>query len=58
MPVDFSSDISPSFRDLTHSGLVLLKKPLVRSAGKLRRLRLGIAQPELPLKATRACPIR
>lgn len=55
MPIDFSSDLSPSFRDLSHAGLVLLQKPLVRSAAKLRRLRRGAAAlPELPLKTARA----
>lgn len=51
MPLDFSSDPSPSFRDLTHTGLVLLSKPLVRSAAKLRRLRRGVALPlpEVPV---------
>ncbi len=53
MPIDFSSDLSPSFRDLTHTGLVLLQQPLVRSARKLRRLRRGLALPELPLKTAR-----
>ncbi len=54
MPIDFSSDLSPSFRDLTHTGLVLLQKPLVRSAAKLRRLRRGVTLPELPMKTARA----
>lgn len=53
MPVDFSSDLSPSFRDLSHTGLVLQQKPLVRSASKLRRLRRGGSQPELLLKSAR-----
>ena len=41
MPIDFSSDLSPSFRDLTHTGLVLLKKPLVRSLRKIAELKKG-----------------
>jgi hypothetical protein len=53
MPIDFSSDLAPNFRDLTHTGLVLLRQPLVRSAGKLRRLRRGLTLPELPLKSAR-----
>lgn len=53
MPIDFSSELSPSFRDLTHTGLVLLRKPLVRSAAKLKRLQQGAALPELPLKTAR-----
>jgi len=54
MPLDFSSDLSPNFRDLSHTGLLLLQKPLVRSASKLRRLRRGATLPELPLKTARA----
>jgi hypothetical protein len=53
MPVDFSSDLSPSFREMSHAGLLLLKTPLVRSSGKLRRLRRGVTLPELPLKTAR-----
>jgi hypothetical protein len=41
MPIDFSSDLSPSFRDVTHTGLVLLSKPLVRSLEKVAQLRKG-----------------
>ncbi|MBA4137022.1 MAG: hypothetical protein C0518_06880 [Opitutus sp.] len=53
MPIDFSSDLTPSFRDISQTGLVLLQKPLVRSAAKLRRLRRGLSLPELPLKSAR-----
>ena len=53
MPLDFSSDLAPSFRDLSHTGLLLLSRPLVRSAAKLRRLRRGVALPEVPLKSAR-----
>ncbi len=53
MPVDFSSDLSPSFREISHAGLLLLSKPLVRSSAKLRRLRRGVTLPELPLKTAR-----
>lgn len=53
MPIDFSSELTPSFRDLSQTGLVLLKQPLVRSAAKLRRLRQGMSLPELPLKTAR-----
>lgn len=53
MPIDFSSELSPGFRDLSHTGLLLLKRPLVRSAAKLRRLRRGVTLPELPLKSAR-----
>lgn len=53
MPIDFSSDLTPSFREISHAGLLLLKQPLVRSSAKLRRLRRGITLPELPLKTAR-----
>ncbi len=53
MPLDFSSDLAPSFRDLSHTGLLLLSRPLVRSAAKLRRLRRGVTLPEVPLKSAR-----
>jgi hypothetical protein len=52
-PLDFSTDLAPSFRDLTHTGLVLLKHPLVRSSAQVRRLRRGVTLPELPLKTAR-----
>lgn len=38
MPLDYSFEITPSFRDLTHTGLLLLRKPLVRSVNRIRRL--------------------
>lgn len=53
MPIDFSSDLCPNFRDLPQTGLVLLQRPVVRSAAKLRRLRRGVTLPELPVKTAR-----
>jgi len=41
MPIDFSFESTPNFRDLTQTGLVLLRQPVVRSLAKLRRLRRG-----------------
>lgn len=49
MPIDYNHEITPSFRDVTLSSLVLLKQPLVRSVSKLRRLRKGQAVPEGPV---------
>jgi len=43
MPIDFSFESTPNFRDLTQTGLVLLRQPVVRSLAKLRRLRRGQA---------------
>jgi len=47
MPIDFSFDSTPNFRDLTQTGLVLLRQPIVRSLSKLRLLRKGLAVPEV-----------
>ena len=44
MPIDFSFESTPNFRDLTQTGLVLLRQPVVRSLAKLRRLRKGQAE--------------
>lgn len=49
MPIDYNHEITPSFRDVTRTSLVLLKQPLVRSINKLRRLRAGQAVPEGPV---------
>ena len=52
MPIDFSFESTPNFRDLTQTGLVLLRQPVVRSLAKLRRLRRGQQVPEGPLLRT------
>jgi hypothetical protein len=52
MPVDFSFETIPNFRDLTHTGLLLLRRPVVRSLAKLTRLRKGQSVPEGPLLLT------
>ena len=53
MPIDYNFEITPSFRDLSQTGLVLLRQPVVRSLAKLRRLRRGQpAVPEGPLLRT------
>jgi hypothetical protein len=49
MPIDYNHEITPSFRDVTRTSLVLLKQPLVRSLAKLRRLRAGRTVPEGPV---------
>ncbi len=41
MPIDFSFEHTPNFRELTHTGLLLLRRPIVRSLAKVRRLRKG-----------------
>lgn len=49
MPIDYSFEHTPGFRDVTRTSLLLLKQPLVRSLAKLRRLRRGQVVPEGPL---------
>jgi hypothetical protein len=49
MPIDYNHEITPSFRDVTRTSLLLLKQPLVRSLAKLRRLRSGRTVPEGPV---------
>lgn len=52
MPIDYNFENTPNFRDLTLSSLLLLKRPLVRSLSKLRRLRRGQMVPEGPVVRT------
>ena len=52
MPINSSFDSTPNFRDLTHTGLLLLQRPVVRSLAKLNRLRKGQSLPEGPLLLT------
>lgn len=49
MPIDFSFESTPNFRDLTQTGLLLLRQPVVRSLSKLRRLRRGLAVSDSPV---------
>jgi len=56
MPLDYSFEATPSFRDLTQTGIVLLRQPLVRSLEKLRRLRAGLPAPvpvPVPVRSSR-----
>ena len=39
MPIDYSSDHTPSFRDLTQTGFLLIRQPFIRSLDKLQQLR-------------------
>jgi hypothetical protein len=41
MPIDYNFEITPNFRDVTRTSLLLLRQPIVRSLTKLRRLRSG-----------------
>ena len=49
MPIDYSFEHTPGFRDITRTSLILLRQPVVRSLAKLRRLRSGRSVPEGPL---------
>jgi len=49
MPVDYNLEIIPNFRDLTQTGLLLLRRPVVRSLARLRRLRAGASINEAAL---------
>ncbi|HEX2862911.1 MAG TPA: hypothetical protein VHN79_14785 [Lacunisphaera sp.] len=49
MSIDYNYELTPGFRDLTRTSLVLLKQPLVRSLAKLRRLRSGRPVLERPI---------
>ena len=56
MPLDYGFDSTTGFRDLTHSSLLLLKQPLVRSMRRINRLRRGLqVLPETvaPIKTAR-----
>ena len=56
MPLDYGFDSSTSFRDLSHSSLLLLQQPLVRSMRRIKRLRRGLQMlPETvgPIKTAR-----
>jgi hypothetical protein len=54
MPIDYNFEVTPSFRDLTQTGLVLLRQPLVRSLEKLRELRCGLPTPvPVPIKSSK-----
>ncbi len=52
MPIDYNFEVTPGFRDVTRSSLILLQQPVVRSLAKLRRLRKGQPVPEGPLVRT------
>jgi hypothetical protein len=57
MPIDYSFENIPSFRDLTHTGLILLKRPLVRSLAKLRRLQGGSSDSMPPMHTAGLVPV-
>ena len=46
MPIDYSFEDRPSFRDLTEAGLGLIRQPFTRSLRKLNDLRAKLAGTE------------
>lgn len=56
MPIDYSSDSTPGFRNLTQTGLFLLRQPFIRSLDRLRQLRAKVLEPKLvpvPVKTSK-----
>lgn len=49
MPIDYSFETTPSFRDLTQTGLLLMSRPLVRTLREMKRLRRGQLAVEAPI---------
>ncbi len=47
MPIDYSSESTPSFRDLTQTGILLIRQPFIRSLEKLQQLRAKVLGPTL-----------
>ena len=47
MPIDYSSDSTPGFRDLTQAGIFLIRQPFIRSLDKLQQLRAKVLAPQL-----------
>lgn len=47
MPIDYSFENTPSFRDLTATGMFLIRQPFVRSLDKLRKLRASVVDVKL-----------
>ena len=56
MPIDYNYENTPSFRELSQTGLFLLRQPFVRSMDKLRQLRASVLNEKLvpvPVKSTK-----
>ena len=47
MPIDYNFEHTPSFRDLTQTGLILLRDPFARALRKLDLLRQTAGEPKL-----------
>ena len=56
MPIDYNYENTPSFRELSQTGMFLLRQPFVRSMDKLRQLRASVVNEKLvpvPVKPTK-----
>ena len=56
MPIDYNYENTPSFRNLTATGIFLIRQPFVRSLDKLRKLRASVVDEKLapiPVKTTK-----
>ena len=56
MPIDYSFERTANFRDLTATGMFLIRQPFVRSLDKLRKLRASVVEEKLapiPVKTTK-----
>jgi len=42
MPIDYNYENTPSFRELTQTGIFLIRQPFLRSLDKLRQLRASV----------------
>ncbi len=47
MPIDYNFEHTPNFRELTSTGMFLLRQPFVRSLDKLRQLRSSVTERKL-----------
>ena len=47
MPIDYSFEHTSNFRDLTATGMFLIRQPFVRSLDKLRKLRASVVDTKL-----------
>ncbi len=44
MPIDYNYENTPSFRDLSETGMLLLRQPFIRSLEKLRAIRASVVE--------------
>ena len=47
MPIDYNFEHTANFRDLSQTGLFLIRQPFIRSLDKLRQLRASVVDAKL-----------